>query len=456
MEPASSRTITNKGKPLQNNYSQNSNHASNYARKASSGGKGEDADEDIEEYNDSDDFDDPPEIMDEDSDIFMPGEGPSKDISTSRRPPPLLPDDYGDEAMAAIKFSEEFSSRYGRPHPAFFPATLDDAIKESCIQPAKDRKILAVYLHHDSSVFTNVFCSTCLCADSVVSFLNENYICFGWDLTFHSNRTRAVDMITKHFGSVAASNVKSLEIERLPLIALIYRLRGTTEIFQMIEGNVSLDELMSRLITAQETYQSQLNLEIKEDEERAARDAVKREQDLAFEMSLVADREKEATRKREEEERMEKERIEAAIRHSEEMEQERKDREMARLRSKIMSKLPKEPKEEKDEGQPVSKLRFRVPTRANDDSDDESKHRGQPNGLASGGSNSGGNQLERRFLASQTLQTVLDYLTTEGYPSSEYKVLSSWPRRDLTTLDSKQTLKSLKLYPQETLILEEK
>jgi hypothetical protein len=55
----------------------------------------------------------------------------------------------------------------------------------------------------------------------------------------------------------------------------------------MIEGNVSLDELMSRLITAQETYQSQLNSEIKEDEERAARDAVKREQDLAFEMSLV-------------------------------------------------------------------------------------------------------------------------------------------------------------------------
>ena len=44
---------------------------------------------------------------------------------------------------------------------------------------------------------------------------------------------------------------------------------------------------MSRLITAQETYQSQLSLEIKEDEERAARDAVKREQDLAFEMSLV-------------------------------------------------------------------------------------------------------------------------------------------------------------------------
>ena len=55
----------------------------------------------------------------------------------------------------------------------------------------------------------------------------------------------------------------------------------------MIHGNVTLDELMSRLLTAFETYQSQLAVEIREDEERVARDAVKREQDLAFEMSLV-------------------------------------------------------------------------------------------------------------------------------------------------------------------------
>lgn len=458
MQSASSSTSDTVNYHSTTNNSHNSNQNTNVIRKASSGK--DDGEEDIDEYNDSDEFDDPPEIMDEDSDMFMStGAGSSTEITTSRRPPPLLPDDYGDEAMAAIKFSEEFSSRYGRPHPEFFPAALDDAIKESCMQPAKDRKILAVYLHHDASVFTNVFCSTCLCADSVVSFLSENFVCFGWDLSFQSNRNRAVNMITKHFGSVAASNVKSLEIEKLPLIALIYRLRGTTEIFQMIEGNVSLDELMSRLITAQETYQSQLSLEIKEEEERAARDAVKREQDLAFEMSLVADREKEATKKREEEERIEQERLEAAIRHSEELEKERKELEKARIRSRLKAKLPKEPKEEKEEGQPVSKLRFRVPIPAYDENSDEEsndKNSDRPNGIVGGAGNSANNQIERRFLASETLQTVLDYLTTEGYPSSDFKVLSSWPRRDLTTLDTTQTLKSLKLYPQETLILEEK
>ena len=170
------------------------------------------------------------------------------------------------------------------------------------------------------------------------------------------------------------------------------------------------------------------------------------------------------------------------------MEKEKKDREMAKLRSNLMLKLPKEPKEEKEEGKPVSKIRFRVPVMSHeDDADNASKDdkRTQPNGVV-GGAGPGGNQLERRFLASQTLQTVLDYLTIKGYPSSEYKVLSSWPRRDvskflyisgvpdirasirylylsktffifqLTTLDTKQTLMSLKLYPQDTLILEEK
>ena len=45
----------------------------------------------------------------------------------------------------------------------------------------------------------------------------------------------------------------------------------------------------------------------------------------------------------------------------------------------------------------------------------------------------GKEMLERKFLASATLQTVLDYLTIEGFPAEEYKVLSSWPRRDVST-----------------------
>ena len=43
---------------------------------------------------------------------------------------PLLPDDFGDEALAGIKFGEEFGNRYGQPRPQFFPGSLDDALTD--------------------------------------------------------------------------------------------------------------------------------------------------------------------------------------------------------------------------------------------------------------------------------------------------------------------------------------
>jgi hypothetical protein len=46
--------------------------------------------------------------------------------------------------MAAIRFGEEFSARYGQPHPHFFPGSLDQAIRESCLQPAKDVSYIIV------------------------------------------------------------------------------------------------------------------------------------------------------------------------------------------------------------------------------------------------------------------------------------------------------------------------
>jgi len=360
---------------------------------------------------------------------------------------PLLPDDFGsDETLAALKFSEEFTNRYGNPHPDFFPGSMDEAIKASCLKPAKERKMLALYFHHDSSVLTNVFCAQVLCSESVVSFLNENFVTFGWDLTHSSNKQRAVNMITRHFGSVASSTVKNVDVERFPVIALIYRLRGTTEIFRIFHGNQTLDEVMSRLLSAVETYSSQLVSEVREEEQREARDAVKREQDLAYEESLQADREKEAQRKREEEDRLEQERLDAAMKKSQEEEQARQDAEKQRKQEQIKKQLPREPADEKTEGVPVSQLRIRVPTPSAPPCDQ--------NGPSGGPSKSG--FLTRRFLASGPFQTVIDFLTSEGYPCQDYKILQSWPRRDLSQMDSNLSLQDLKLYPQETLTLEEK
>ena len=50
------------------------------------------------------------------------------------------------------------------------------------------RKLLALYLHHDGSVFSNVFCSQILCAESIVSYMTNNFVVWGWDVTHESNR----------------------------------------------------------------------------------------------------------------------------------------------------------------------------------------------------------------------------------------------------------------------------
>lgn len=67
-----------------------------------------------------------------------------------------------------------------------------------------------------------------------------------------------------------------------------------------------------------------------------------------------------------------------------------------------------------------------------------------------------GEMFQRRFRANDKLSSVLDFITSEGYFPDDYKLLSSWPRRDLTGESVDKTLDELKLYPQETLTLEQR
>ena len=76
-----------------------------------------------------------------------------------------------------IKFGEEFGNRYGQPTPAFFPGSLEDALADACNKPVSERKMLAVYLHHDSSVLTNVFCTqVCVILYQTAKRINLNIL----------------------------------------------------------------------------------------------------------------------------------------------------------------------------------------------------------------------------------------------------------------------------------------
>ncbi|KAK2519797.1 Faf1 [Columba guinea] len=339
---------------------------------------------------DGDDFEDATEFGVDDGEMFGVA-------SSALRKSPMMPENAENEGDALLQFTAEFSSRYGDCHPVYFIGSLEAAFQEAFYGKARDRKLLAIYLHHDESVLTNVFCSQMLCAESIVSYLSQNFITWAWDMTKEANRARFLTMCTRHFGSVVAQTVRTQKTDQFPLFLIIMGKRSSNEVLNVIQGNTTVDELMMRLMAAMEIFSAQQQEDIKDEDEREARENVKREQDEAYRISLEADR---AKREAQEREMAEQFRLEQIRKEQEE------EREAIRL--SLEQSLPPEPKEESTES--VSKLRIRTPS---------------------------GEFFERRFLASSKLQVVFDFVASKGYPWEEYKLLGTFPRRDRVTKCSK-------------------
>uniref|UniRef100_A0A8C2HUA9 Fas (TNFRSF6) associated factor 1 n=1 Tax=Cyprinus carpio TaxID=7962 RepID=A0A8C2HUA9_CYPCA len=356
-----------------------------------------------------DDFEDAPEFGVDESEVFGMG-------SASCQKSPMMPENSENEGDALLHFTAEFSRRYGDCHPVFYIGSLEAASQEAFYGKARDRKLLAIYLHNDESVLGNVFCSQMMCADSIVSYLSQNFITWAWDVTKEANKARLLTMCTRHFGSVVAQTIRTYKTDQFPLLLIVMGKRTSNEVLNVIQGNTTVDELMMRLMGAVEIFTAQQQEDIKDEDEREAREMVKREQDEAYRLSLEADRKKREAQEREEAEQVRQERI------RKEQEEEREA-----IRLSLEQALPPEPKEEG--GEPVSKLRIRTPS---------------------------GEFLERRFLGSCKLQVLFDFIASKGYPSDEFKLLTTFPRRNITQIDPAWSLVEAKLFPQETLFLEAK
>lgn len=73
------------------------------------------------------------------------------------------------------------------------------------------------------------------------------------------------------------------------------------------------------------------------------------------------------------------------------------------IRLSLEHALPPEPAEEG--GEPISKLRIRTPS---------------------------GEFLVRRFLGSTKLQVLFDFVASKGYPWDDFKLLTTFPRRNVS------------------------
>ncbi|KAM7388253.1 hypothetical protein PAMP_024443 [Pampus punctatissimus] len=356
-----------------------------------------------------DDFEDASEFGVDDSEMFGMG-------SSTCRKSPMMPENSENEADALLHFTAEFSSRYGETHPMFFIGSLEAASQEAFYGKARDRKLLAIYLHNDDSVLSNVFCSQMMCADSIVSYLSQNFITWAWDVTKEANKARLLTMCTRHFGSVVTQTIRTYKTDQFPLLLIVMGKRTSNEVLNVIQGNTTVDELMMRLMGAMEIFTAQQQEDIKDEDEREARETVKREQDEAYRLSLEADRKKREAQEREEAEQVRLERM-----------RKEQEEEKEAIRLSLEQALPPEPEEES--GEQISKLRIRTPS---------------------------GEFLERRFLGICKLHVLFDFVASKGYPFDEFKLLTTFPRRNITQLDPGSTLLEAKLFPQETLFLEAK
>ncbi|XP_005179507.1 FAS-associated factor 1 isoform X2 [Musca domestica] len=386
----------------------NANNSSSTTR--SSNAVGLDTDSSADEFEDASDFNASEEFFTD----------PLPLQPTTRH---LIPNNTDSEITGSLKFIENYKQRFGEPCPMFFPGSLEDALKEACHKPARERKLLAIYLHHGESILTNVFCDRLMKHENILQQFAEHFILYGWDLTHESNKHLFLSSVTACISNTASITVRNISVDKLPSILVIGKSRlsgrSSCEVLSVIHGNVDLDDLLSRLWEAVDMYNDHLKVEIAEEDARAARDQVKAEQDMAYEQTLQADIAKEAARRQ-------KEAAIAAERQRLESEKAEEEARRESIRMVAEQSLPKEPNETETN---ISKIRVRKPT---------------------------GDFLERRFYTENTLQDLLNFVASKGFLIDAYKVISSWPRRDLTAIDSNQTLQSLKLYPQETVILEER
>ncbi|CAF2074950.1 unnamed protein product [Rotaria magnacalcarata] len=326
----------------------------------------------------------------------------------------LIPERCTDDILGLEHFSRVFHARYGTTGPILYIGSLDQAIQDSVMASRDERRPLAIYLHNDRSVCANVFCAQVLASETTVEYLANNYVVWAWDVTTDANRTRLLEVFKRCVNHQYAQRIAAMEKDAFPLVLILTRSRGSLEVISIIEGKSTPSEALLTLIQSHDVYEEQRQRDAEEEISRETRENLKKQQEDEYNRSLQADLAKEQARL--DDERKQKEEHDA---------NERLKKQKLQKQEECKARLPAEPN---DTDKDITRLKIRLP---NDE------------GI-----------LLRRFRVKDPLQMLFDYLTSQGRMFGEYKILSTYPKRDLTQLNRLDTFEQLKLYPQEQLILE--
>lgn len=171
------------------------------------------------------------------------------------------------------------------------------------------------------------------------------------NLTSNFPCERFLSSLTACVNDSASLQIRNTSINQLPMIMVIKKHRGAgIDVADVIHGNINNDELCIHLMMGQEAFAEQMKIEIREEYERLQREEILKEQQLAYQESLEADRAKE-------EAKLHKEKMKATERRRLESERAEVEARKEAIRKEAENSLPPEP----ITGQ-LAKIRFRKPT----------------------------------------------------------------------------------------------
>ncbi|CAH8619965.1 unnamed protein product [Heterobilharzia americana] len=411
---------------------------------------------------------------------------PTEDNKVTPWNMPLIPDSPSSEdpEMATQQFCIVFLQRYCSDGvtmaPPFSTCSLDNALSLSVgTSQVSDRKPLFIYLHNDNSVACHVFCQQVLCSPGLLRFLTDHeFSLWPWDVTRARGKERLLGWLEVKLPNLSRI-ITPLSVDSYPILAMIVKLSGQLEVLCIVMGtgkvkmwpldpfpplgvhttnpltiqsddSLATGSLKADVIVA-ELWQAYTNyLEVLEPERAAERELIARrrvleEQEAAYEESLRRDQQKEWERAKAKAEEDRQKKLEEEKRIHDELK-------ATQHRLSMAASLPPEPPVPKTPAAEaflsspkgiagITTLRFRLPQGVTDlvDNNDSTIKNAT---------------VIRRFSGVDILKHVFSFLESKGFSISDYKLLTTYPTRDLTLMDENMTLADLKLVPQETLTLE--
>lgn len=283
-----------------------------------------------------------------------------------------------------VSFIQMFEEKYGRTHPVFYQGTYSQALNDA----KQELRFLLVYLHGEDHQDSDEFCRNTLCTTEVTQFVNSRMLF--WACSTNKPEGFRVS--------------QALRENTYPFLAMIMLKDRRMTVVGRLEGLIQPQDLINQLTFIMEANQTYLVSERLEREERNQTQVLRQQQDEAYLQSLRADQEKERKRReKQEQKRQEEEEVQLRLQA-----EERKKRNLQEEKERRSECLPAEPESDHPDS---LKIIFKLP---ND------------------------TRVERRFLFTQSLSVIHDFLFSLKEAPEHFQIVANFPRRVLPCLPTEE------------------